>query len=465
MYKLRPYQEKSKQAGIDAIKEKKSVVLVEPTGSGKSIIIASIITELDMKAVVLQPSKEILEQNYGKMVDYGYDDIAIYSASLNSKERARITFATIGSIYKKPELFSDIDLIVIDEAHTVNSKGGMYKDFIKALGVPVLGLTATPYRMEAGYKFDRVKKRMTDELVVQAKFITRTKSKVFKKIGNVTQIKELFDQEFLTKPEYIEDETYDTEKIPLNSTGRDYDETALKKYNEAEDLIKTTFNKIIKDRGKYTLVFNKFVSEAEQLKDMLNEVGIKSAIVSSETKKAEREQIIKDFRDGKIEVVTNVGVLTTGFDFPELDTVILARPTRSLSLYYQMVGRVIRIHENKPKARLIDLCGNIKLFGKVEEFFVEDIDGLPRLKSDKGYLTGVNYMSGEDMEKSGEDVLETKYNPDKQQVMPFGKYKGTHITKLKTYYVKWCSENFDGVWKNRMLEELERRNKKTCKLD
>jgi DNA repair protein RadD len=70
--------------------------------------------------LILQPSKEILEQNYNKLKSYGIDDISIYSASLKSKEIAKYTYATIGSIYKKPELFSSFEYVIIDECHGVN---------------------------------------------------------------------------------------------------------------------------------------------------------------------------------------------------------------------------------------------------------------------------------------------------------------------------------------------------------
>lgn len=89
--------------------------------------------------------------------------------------------------------------------------------------------------------------------------------------------------------------------------------------------------------------------------------------MTGETPKKERERILEDFKSGKIKVIVNVGVLTTGFDFPELETVVLARPTKSLALYYQMVGRAIRPHPNKPEAWIVDLCQNYRRFGRVED--------------------------------------------------------------------------------------------------
>ena len=94
-------------------------------------------------------------------------------------------------------------------------------------------------------------------------------------------------------------------------------------------------------------------------------------MVSADTPKAERDTILQKFKDGEIKVVANAGVLTTGFDYPELDTVVMARPTMSLALYYQIIGREIRPHKSKD-AWFVDLCGNIKRFGKVEDLKLVD---------------------------------------------------------------------------------------------
>ena len=87
------------------------------------------------------------------------------------------------------------------------------------------------------------------------------------------------------------------------------------------------------------------------------------------TGKADREHILEAFKNGSINVVANVGVLTTGFDYPELNTVVIARPTMSLALYYQMVGRGIRPYPGKI-GWVVDLCGNYDRFGRVEDLHV-----------------------------------------------------------------------------------------------
>ena len=114
------------------------------------------------------------------------------------------------------------------------------------------------------------------------------------------------------------------------------------------------------------------------------------AMVSGDTPKAERERILEGFKAGEIKVVVNVGVLTTGFDYPELDTIIMARPTKSLSLWYQIVGRAIRPSPLKEKGWVVDLCGNLNRFGKVQDLqLVEPKPNMWQVQSNGRQLTNV----------------------------------------------------------------------------
>ena len=114
------------------------------------------------------------------------------------------------------------------------------------------------------------------------------------------------------------------------------------------------------------LVFSHSVSEAYALKSAI----VNCECVTGTTPDAERSSILRRFKAGEVQVVVNVGVLTTGFDYPELETVVLGRPTMSLALYYQMVGRAIRPCEGKD-AWIVDLCGNFDRFGRVENLWVD----------------------------------------------------------------------------------------------
>ena len=113
-------------------------------------------------------------------------------------------------------------------------------------------------------------------------------------------------------------------------------------------------------------------------------------MVSGDMPKCERERILEDFKAGRVRVVVNVGVLTTGFDYPELDTIIMARPTKSLGLWYQIVGRAIRPSPRKERGWVVDLCGNLNRFGKVQDLMlVEPKPNMWHVQSNGRQLTNV----------------------------------------------------------------------------
>lgn len=453
MYELRAYQQRAVDAGLAFLNNPKSKgggVLVEPTGSGKSLIIASIARALEGNTIVLQPTKEILEQNYNKILDFGFkDSVGIFSASLNSKEKGKITFATIGTIIKHLDDFKDSHLI-IDECHLVNAKGGgQYKDMIDYLGGKVIGLTATPFRR---YAFNDMK---TGEPAVVAKFLHRTQPKSFNKILDVTQIGEMYQHGYLAPIEYEINEDYKHSDLQLNSTRMDFTEESIRRYNEEHSIVGVITDAIKKHKAKHTLVFTTFVEEAEQLARNLSMSGLVAESVSGTTPSKQREQILADFKAGKIDVVTNVGVLTTGFDFPELDCVVLGRPTMSLALYYQMVGRGVRTAPGKEKMILVDACGNVEKFGKVETYHISaERPGMHRLYADKQPLTGYDFVTGVDFEKRDQK--------GKGDLLTFGKFKGAHLSDprmVPDWYVRFCAEKFDegSMWSEMMKAEAEAR--------
>jgi DNA repair protein RadD len=333
--------------------------MVLPTGSGKSLVIANIARELEEPTLVFQPTKEILEQNFAKLLAYGCE-AGIYSASLNSKKIRELTFATIGSVKSHPDAFRQFKNIIVDECHLVNPKKGMYKDFLGAIGGKVLGLTATPYRLTTdGYGGSILK------------FLTRTRPRVFKEVIHVTQNGELFDQGYLAQLRYLSMNGFDSSQIQLNSTGADYDDGSVRRYYEKVgfiDNLNGVVDRCLESGRRNVLVFTRFIEESQALVDSLNG---QAEIVTGKTPKREREGIIDRFRSGQTRVVSNVGVLTVGFDFPELETILMARPTMSLALYYQIIGRGIRIHPGKEYSLIVDLCDNFPKFGKVEDLELE----------------------------------------------------------------------------------------------
>lgn len=355
-YELRTYQKNAVNAAVAFFKSKlvdgENAIEILPTGSGKSLIIANIALQLGEPILIFQPSKEILEQNYAKVASYGFVQCGIWSASFGRKELAPITFCTIGSVIRHLSVLKGFKYCLIDECHLVNANGGMYETMIKTLGVKVIGLTATPYRLDH------------DSFGSVLRFLTRTQPRIFSRVIHVTQVSELLKLGYLAHLNYYQLEMIDKSKLVVNSTGLDYTEDSLRKeYQRSKfaDSLESVIIRLMRVKRTRILVFTHFVEEAAQLAKKLPN----TVFLTGETPKKQREKILNDFKAGRIHCVANVGVLTTGFDYPELDTIVLGRPTRSLALYYQMVGRAIRPYPNK-QGWIVDLCDTYSLFGKVE---------------------------------------------------------------------------------------------------
>lgn len=366
-FTLRSYQQEASDAAVRVFQGQKQTngLIVVSTGGGKSLIIADIASRLDAPLLIFQPSKEILQQNFAKLQSYGVIECGVYSASVGCKDINRITFATIGSVMNHMDDFKHFKYVLIDEAHCVNSKAGMYKKFIEAEKRQVIGLTATPYRLSS-YQGGSM-----------LKFLTRTRPRIFNEVLYVCQTSDLLAKGFLADLKYYDLTSMDLSNVRSNSTGADYDEKSLKLEYERSgfyDKLTTTTLRVLKPKSgvprKGVLVFTRFVDEAQNLVDKLKLKGISAAIVTGTTPKEEREQLLNDFKSGKIKVVANVGVLVVGFDFPALDTVIIARPTKSLAWYYQAVGRCIRPFKSKD-AWVVDLGGNYRRFGKVSDLKID----------------------------------------------------------------------------------------------
>lgn len=379
-YELRDYQKKSSDAAVKFFLDDSkdyNALIISPTGSGKSVLIADIAYKLNADVLVFCPQKEILQQNYEKAKSYGIE-CSMYSASVNQKKISRVTFCTIGSIKNYSKLFKHFKYVIVDEAHYINSKKGMYKEFLKQLECKVLGLTASPYRLESSCQIDRLtKKPKLDTAKSWLQMITSYKKSVFKEIIYNIQIDELLKRGYLANVRYfdVKPDGWEQMKLFKNTSGSEFSDKSVKyaydKTNFSAHLASVVRRLLnnqktgIKRNG--ILVFTRFVEEAMEL--ALSVDGC--AVVSGDTPKNEREEIIRRFKNGEIKVVANAGALICGFDYPELDTVVMARPTMSLALWYQAVGRCIRTHPSKKEAWLIDLSGNIERFGEVKDLKLE----------------------------------------------------------------------------------------------
>lgn len=357
MYELRDYQKQAVDVAVNFFQtgNKKNGIIVLPTGAGKSLVIANIAYRLDAPVLIFQPSKEILEQNYEKLCSYGVMDVGIFSASFGRKEVRKITFATIGSVKSNKDYFRLFRYVIIDECHGVNAEAGMYKDFIETIQCKVLGLTATPYRLYSSRFYGSM-----------LRFITRTNPRIFNEMLYAVQVRTLLNRGYLAPMNYYQLNIVDTSRLKVNSTGADFTDASVRRYYREikfNDSLENIIRRLLVAGRTSILVFTRFIDEANHIARTFSDCA---AVVSSDTSKTDRENILRLFKNKQIKVVANVGVLTTGFDFPELATVVLARPTMSLALYYQMCGRAIRPFPGKV-SWVVDLCGNYKRFGRVDD--------------------------------------------------------------------------------------------------
>ncbi|HCH1009304.1 TPA: DEAD/DEAH box helicase [Vibrio parahaemolyticus] len=358
MYTLRPYQADSVKAVIHYFRKHSTpAVIVLPTGAGKSLVIAELARLAKGRVLVLAHVKELVEQNHAKYEGYGLKG-AIFSAGLGRKETdQQVVFASVQSVVRNLDSFKNqFSLLVIDECHRVpDDKNSSYQKVITHLrelnpGIKVLGLTATPYRLGMGwiYQYHTRGQVRTEE------------SRFFRDCIFELPISYLLDENFLTPARMMDAPvlSYDFSQLKPANTGR---------YKEAEmdmviDKAKRATPQIVEQIIQYArerkgvMIFAATVRHAQEIHGLLPEG--ETAIVIGDTPTPERDAIIQAFKNREIKYLVNVSVLTTGFDAPHVDLIAILRPTESVSLYQQIVGRGLRLSEGKNECLVLDYAGN-----------------------------------------------------------------------------------------------------------
>lgn len=443
---LRPYQPEPIEKGTAFFQQKKSEpsILVLPTAAGKSIIIAQICKNLGEKLLVIQPSKELLEQNYKKFIDLG-GEASIYSAAMKEKEIGDITFATIGSIVNVASSFQTygITKVIIDECDRYpRDPGGMLRRFMSSAKIThILGLTATPLKLQTNVSIDG---QPFSKLVILTS--RSKKGNFFKQIIHVTQIKELVDLHYWS-PLVYESYDFDTGELVYNTTGADYTDASIAKVYENQKIADKIIHKInhLPDR-KSILVAVPSIKEAKELAGRLSSAGV----LYSGMPPKERGRVVNDFKEGRLRIVVQVNILTIGFDHPLLDCIISGRPTASLSWWYQFVGRITRIHPDKENGLIVDFVGSVPKFGRVE-----DLTFRKELQSWKLYGEGDKLLTGVPLTEIGQ--AEKAPAPSGPVMMTFGKYKDSEIKDIPHWYRDWMLKNITWTKFNQHIKaECER---------
>ena len=337
-------------------------LLVIPTGGGKSIIQAVFIKDVleqwpDQRILLLTHVKELIEQNFLNLLKvWPQADAGIYSASFNRRDVGQsITFAGIQSVYSKAWDLGRYDLIIVDEAHLIPPRGeGMYRTFFadsKRINplVKIIGLTATPYRLKQGMLHDSDDSMFTD-------------------IAFNLPIQRLLDDGHLA-PLTTEPVRSQTDVTGVGKRGGEFIPSQLEKAVDIDRLTRAAVGEMVAlahDRKQW-LVFCAGVNHALHVRDALRTAGITAEAVSGKTPKAERDAIIHQFKSGAVRAITNVNVLTTGFDAPDIDMIAFLRPTESPGLYIQMAGRGMRTAPGKTDCLVLDFANNIFRHGPIDD--------------------------------------------------------------------------------------------------
>lgn len=338
-YKLRDYQ-------IECLEEinkseKKYNLVMSSVGSGKTVIFSELAVNAKGRVLIVVPSTELREQAELKLKEINPDvSVGSVQADLDNVD-AKIVVSTRQSLthskstrLKRMLEHGDFEYLIVDESHQAPNQ---LKKVLLRLNnnVKVIGFTATPYTKECIELFGQPIFRRTILDMIDSEFLVEPYAMLVKSKTNISNVK-------MSKGDFAQGELEDT----VNNA-------------ERNQLIIESYKKFASDR-KLTLVF---AAGCEHGKELLKEFlvsGIKSAYIDGETNKEVRKEIINDFKKQKIQVLINVMTLTTGFDVPETDCIIVCRPSKSRILFEQILGRGLRLAPEKKDCLIIDIQDIVK---------------------------------------------------------------------------------------------------------
>lgn len=350
---LRQYQQKCLEAIWNNLSS--HVLVSVDCGGGKSLIIAelckrALIQYPGTKICIIVPKMELVQQNYDELIEqYAKAPASIYCAGLNQKNINDITIGTIQSLYRA-KIEIEYDLIIVDECHLLpKNKDGMFHNFFdKHEEARIIGLTATPYR-SSGY-------------------LHQGEGALFDKLVYSTSLRTLIKEKHLSKiVSYNGSKSADLTNIHIRAGEYKQDElqTLFIDKNITDSAVSDCIQKA-KDR-KSILVFCTGIEHSYYVAELFKQAGIgRVEVVTSETTKTDRANYITEFKSGKIRILINCEVYTTGFNAINVDCIILLRATQSPGLYYQMCGRGLRLSQGKKDCLLLDYGSNVERLGTID---------------------------------------------------------------------------------------------------
>ena len=338
--KLRDYQSALREQVREALKNHKRVCAYGPTGSGKTEVGMALVDDLlaDGKRVTWCVNRiDLIEQTSKRFDDHGLDHGVVQAKHHRTSYVKACQIASIQTINRR-KIVPGLDVIIIDEAHGAISP--TYRKFLDAHDVPVIGLTATPFSKGLGT--------------------------IFGELVHSTTIKELTDEGWLVPARYFAPDRPDLSGVRI--TAGDYNEADLAVRVNTARLVGNIVDEWKKRaEGMKTVVFATTIEHSKNIVEQFKLHGVAAEHIDAYTKPDERKDIIDRLRSGETRVISNVSVLAEGFDCPDMECMILARPTRSLIRYLQMVGRVLRPAPGKKEALVLDHSSTVERLGFADE--------------------------------------------------------------------------------------------------
>lgn len=358
-FKLRPYQQQAVQATVEHFRRTDNpAVIVLPTGAGKSLVIAELARMARRRILVLAHVKELVEQNHAKYESYGFP-ASIFAAGLNRKEaETQVVFGSVQSVVRNLDAFADeFSLLIIDECHRVSlEENSEYQQIIRHLKqhnpqLKVLGLTATPYRLGNGWIYQH----HLQQSCVRSEQETAFHCCIFE-----LPLRYMIDNDFLTPATLLDAPValYDFEQLRPSANGY-YNEAQLNQVLKGAKRATARIIAQIIDQAKDRQGVMIFAATVVHAKEILSYLPPEcSAIILGDMRPKARDSVIRAFKAKQIKFLVNVSVLTTGFDAPHVDLIAVLRPTESVGLYQQIIGRGLRLSPGKSDCLILDYAGN-----------------------------------------------------------------------------------------------------------
>lgn len=389
---LRYYQKDAVDAVIAHVKKRLSPCLIEcATGSGKSLIVAELAKFFSgaapsKRVLCIAPSKELVEQNAAKYALTG-NQSSVYCASAGKKcLRSQVIFASpqsaLGTIDKIAHM--GVSAIIIDEAHGMTNTMKKLIDSVLSYTIKgklvndkcrIIGMTATPYRMGTGYIY-AIDSAGEEEINLDE---DRAIEPFYSKLLYRITAGELVNESFLSQVKIGDSsDSYDTSTLETDKFGRFSAKSVEKTFSgntKTERIIQRVIDNSVNKMG--VMIFAATISHAEEIASYLPSGEVE--VITGKLKKKERDDKIERFKVQGYKYIVNVDILTTGFDAPHVDYVVIMRATESASLFQQIIGRGLRLHDDKEYCLISDFAENIERHKLQSDIFTPEINA--RVKS------------------------------------------------------------------------------------